>query len=59
MRRSVEVMGFIIGLLVLWLILSVVGFTVKGLIWLAIIGLVLFVATGIFGFIRRKAGGAA
>ena len=52
-------MGFIIGLLVLWLILSVVGFTVKGLIWLAIIGLVLFVATGIFGFIRRKASGTA
>jgi LPXTG-motif cell wall-anchored protein len=52
-------MGIIIGLLVLWLILSVVGFTVKGLIWLAIIGLVLFVVTGIFGFIRRKASGAA
>jgi len=52
-------MGIIIGLLILWLILSVVGFTVKGLIWLAIIGLALFVITGIFGFIRRKTGGTA
>ena len=52
-------MGLIIGLLILWLIISVVGFTVKGLIWLAIIGLALFVITGIIGFVRRKAGGAA
>ena len=51
-------MGFIIGLLVLWLILSVIGFTVKGLIWLAFIALALFVITGIFGFIRRKASGS-
>ncbi|MET3721841.1 putative membrane protein YccC [Arthrobacter sp. UYEF21] len=48
-------MGLIIGLLVIWLILSVVGFAVKGLIWLAIIGLILFVATGVWGWVKRRA----
>jgi hypothetical protein len=48
-------MGLVLGLLVLWLILAVVGFAVKSLLWLAIIGLVLFVATGIFGAVRRRA----
>ena len=48
-------MGLIIGLLVLWVVLAVIGFVVKSLIWLAIVGIILFVATGIFGAIRRRA----
>jgi hypothetical protein len=47
--------ALIIGLLVLWLVLAVVGFVVKSLLWLAVLGLVLFVATGIFGAMRRRA----
>lgn len=47
-------MGLILLLLVVWIALSVVGFVIKGLVWLAIIGLVLFVATAAFGFLRRK-----
>jgi hypothetical protein len=47
-------MGLIIGLLVLWLILAVVGFAVKSLLWLAIVGIVLFLITGVFGAIRRR-----
>jgi hypothetical protein len=47
--------GLIVFLLVLWVVLSIVGFTVKGLLWLAVIALILFVVTGIFGFIRRGA----
>jgi hypothetical protein len=46
--------GLIVALLVIWVILAVVGFTIKGLIWLAIIALVLFVITGIIGFVRRR-----
>jgi hypothetical protein len=46
--------GLIIGLLVLWLIFAIVGFVVKSLFWLAILGIVLFVATGIFGAVRRR-----
>ena len=47
-------LGLIILLLVVWVILAVIGFTIKGLIWLAILALVLFVITGIVGFIRRR-----
>jgi hypothetical protein len=47
-------MGLIALLLVVWIALSVMGFVIKGLVWLAIIGLVLFVATAAFGFVRRK-----
>ncbi|RKR19801.1 hypothetical protein [Arthrobacter oryzae] len=48
-------MGLIIALLVIWLVLSIVGFAVKGLLWLALIALVLFVATGVWGWVKRKA----
>lgn len=47
-------MGLIIGLLVLWLVLVVVGFAVKTLFWLAIVGLVLFLATGVLGALRGR-----
>ena len=49
----------VIVLLVLWLILSVVGFAIEGLLWLAIIGIILFVATSIIAVIRRRAGGGS
>ncbi|WP_208748574.1 LPXTG cell wall anchor domain-containing protein [Arthrobacter sp. PM3] len=48
-------MGLIITLLIIWLILSILGFAVKGLLWLAIIGLVLLVATAVWGWVKRKA----
>lgn len=48
-------MGLIIALLVIWLVFIIVGFFIKALLWLAIIGLVLFVATGAYGAIRRRA----
>jgi hypothetical protein len=47
-------MGLIIGLLVLWLVLAVVGFVVKSLFWLAIVGIVLFLATAALGAFRRN-----
>lgn len=45
---------FLIVLLVLWLVLTVIGFAIEGLVWLAIIGIVLFVGTSAIGFVRRK-----
>lgn len=45
----------LIILLVAWAVLSVIGFAIKGLVWLAIIGLILFVGTIIFGMIRNAA----
>lgn len=41
-------------LLVVWLILSIVGFAIQGLLWLGIIGIVLFVGTVVFGIIRQR-----
>lgn len=47
-------MGVLIGLLVLWLIVMIVGFTVKALLWLAIAGVVLFIGTTVYGVIRHQ-----
>lgn len=45
----------VIVLLVLWLIAAVIGFAFKGLFWLAVVGIVLFIGTAVIGFVRRKA----
>ncbi len=56
MKRIVTSMWTVILiLLVAWAVLSIVGFVFEGLLWLAIIGIVLFVGTLIFGFIRQGA----
>jgi hypothetical protein len=46
--------GIVIALLVLWLILAVLGLVIKGLVWLTIIGVILFLATAVWGWVRRK-----
>jgi hypothetical protein len=48
-------MGLLIGLLVIWAVLVVLGVVIKGLFWLIIVGAVLFVATGVIGFVKREA----
>ena len=48
-------MGLIVALLVLWVVLAAIGFVVKSLFWLAIVAIVLFIATGVFGAMRRRA----
>ncbi|MDT3330787.1 MULTISPECIES: hypothetical protein [Microbacterium] len=45
----------LIILLIIWVVLSIVGFAFEGLFWLGLIGIVLFVGTLVFGFIRRSA----
>ena len=47
-------MQIIVLLLVIWLVISVLGFVIKGLVWLAIIGLILFVVTGAVGARRKR-----
>ncbi|WP_010539993.1 hypothetical protein [Dietzia alimentaria] len=44
----------IIALLAIWLILSIIGFVVKGLVWLAVIGIILFLGTAAWGFVKRE-----
>ncbi|WP_433273316.1 hypothetical protein ACQPZA_22075 [Pseudonocardia xinjiangensis] len=55
-RTKEFLMGLVIGLLILWVIVVIVGFIVKSLFWLAIVGIVLFVATAGFGALRRRSG---
>ncbi|MGN6160336.1 MAG: hypothetical protein ACTHOG_01405 [Marmoricola sp.] len=47
-------LGIIGLLLIIWLVVVVLGIAIKGLFWLAIIGAVLFIATGIGGWARRS-----
>lgn len=44
----------IVILLVIWAVLAVVGFVFEGLLWLAVVGLILFVGTLIVGIIRQR-----
>lgn len=44
----------IIALLAIWLILSIIGFVIKGLVWLAVIGIILFLGTAAWGFVKRE-----
>ena len=45
-------------LLVVWLVLTVVGAVVEGLFWLAMAGVVFFVATAALGWKERGTGTA-
>ena len=40
-------------LLVVWLVVTVVGAVVEGLFWLAVVGLLLVVATALLGWGKR------
>ena len=40
-------------LLVVWLAVTVVGAVVEGLFWLAVVGLLFFVATAVLGWGKR------
>ena len=46
-------MGLVLAILLLALLLGGVGLFVEGLFWVAIIGLVLFIVSGIMGFTSR------
>jgi hypothetical protein len=45
-------LGLIVALLVIWLIVACIGIAIKGLFWLFVIGIVLFVLTTAFGAFR-------
>jgi hypothetical protein len=53
--RERSTVTVIVVLLIVWAILAVVGFAIKGLFWLGIIGIILVVGTIVFGFVRRGA----
>ena len=41
-------------LLVVWLVITVAGAVIKGLFWLAVVGVLFFVATAAIGWSRRN-----
>lgn len=41
--------------LIIWLVVVVLGIAIKGLFWLVVVGAILFVATGVIGFVKREA----
>jgi hypothetical protein len=43
----------ILILLALWLFLAILGVLIKGLFWLFVIGVILFVVTSVFGWSKR------
>lgn len=45
----------LVVLLALWLGLTLVGAIIEGLFWLVIIGIVLFIATAVWGWFKLKA----
>jgi hypothetical protein len=50
-------MILILGLLFLWLALALLGFTIKALLWLALVSTFLFFATaavGVIGYVSAK-----
>lgn len=42
-------------LLIIWLGISILGFLIEGLFWLAVIGIILFLVTGAIGWVRGRA----
>lgn len=49
-----NIIGIVIVLLIVWAIISIAGFLIEGLFWLAVIGIILFVATAIWGWLKRN-----
>lgn len=42
-------------LLALWVVVSIIGLVLEGLFWLFVIGVILIVATSVFGWLKRQA----
>ena len=47
-------LGLILLLLVVWVVVSVLGAVIKGLFWLTVVGVVLFLATAAWGWTKRR-----
>lgn len=48
-------LGLIVLALIIWLVVSVLGLVIEGLFWLFLVGVVLFLATAAYGWVKRKA----
>ncbi|MFU8870457.1 hypothetical protein [Micromonospora sp. SL4-19] len=46
--------ALLVALLLVWLVLVVIGLVAKGLFWLFVVGAILFAATAIVAWVRRR-----
>jgi hypothetical protein len=44
---------FVLFLLAIWVVLIIIGFIVKALLWLAVVAIILFFLTALFGAFTR------
>jgi hypothetical protein len=49
-----SVVKVLLVLLAIWIVLSVIGLIIKGLVWLFFLGLIAFVVTGLVGAANRR-----
>jgi hypothetical protein len=47
--------ALLIVLLAVWLLVTLVGVLIEGLFWLVVVGLLLFVATAVWGWFKLRA----
>lgn len=48
-------LGLLLLLLVIWVAVSIAGAVIEGLLWLTVVGSVLFLSTAAWGWTRRRA----
>ncbi|MFW5899030.1 MAG: hypothetical protein ACOCUN_01030 [Jiangellaceae bacterium] len=46
--------GLLLLLLAIWIVVSILGLVLEGLFWLFVIGVILVVATSVFGWVKRR-----
>lgn len=56
-KETAHMLALIAILLVVWLVLSILGAVIKGLFWLTIVGVVLFLGTAAYGYVKHKSRG--
>ena len=50
------VKNLIVVLLVVWLVVALLGVVIKGLLWLLAVGVVLFLGTAAYGWLKLRSG---
>lgn len=47
-------LGFLLLLLVVWIVVSILGAVIEGLFWLTVVGIVLFLGTAAYAWAKRR-----
>lgn len=49
-------LALVLVLLAVWLLLAILGTLLKGLMWLTVLAILAFIATGAYGWMKRQTG---